>query len=485
MNYEQIKQTQNSLPFIRYGLFFLFLQVLIAVVLLGLGLYFVVTNLSINWWLVLKLGLKLDLKFWLAIVVFCGGQFCLNLKLWEYWDNSFVDFQRGNYMSKPEYAKMTFKLIIPPNYNYTNHKIKILFAFFFNTFRANNININTTYNQGKYFHNISFDYIIEAGQIVSYVTFPKKMAVKVFEIFRIVFPEIKLITTKDPFSDSFFQNNLFDSQNIAGFSVASRYSNLMPPAPLQHLAKNQKQINDLLQYIKSNSAGQEIKYFVQYNFVFDDRISHKKYNDEFDVLLQELFEKYGAKKVVQSKFKDSSNLNEEMFHVMFPKDEQDRINIMFERLKNVWWYCALRVVAIQSNENVTDNPAKISSIEQVDDFLDTAFRTIFDIPSESQSPLEKKYLTATNQSYFNHKANFKTINQPETAHLYDNFYFPPPNIESYISPFYNNFYFPKENKYRSQQLYRTLLTRDVMAPWGGDAFLVDLNSITACFQIPI
>ena len=511
MNYEQIKQTQNSLPFIRYGLVFLFLQLLIALILLVGSWYFVGSffgklgflSISSSGWkwsmnISPSLGFKLDFRFWMSMVILTGGQFVLNLKLWEYWDHSFINFQQDKYMSKPEHQKMTFKLTIPPNYDYTNHKIKILFAFFFNIFRASNININTAYNEGKWFHNLSFDYIIENGQITSYITFPKKMAIKILEAFKIVFPEIKLSPAKDPFKSDFFQNgNQNINNNIAGFSVAPKYSNLISPAPLEHLTNNKKQINNLLQYIKNNSnsntnfndnsATEDVKYIVQYNFRFDDRTDYQKYHDEFDVLLQELFVKYGAKKLMETldKTKDPSNLNEEMFHTVFPQAEQDRLNIMFNRLRTVWWHCSLRVMAIHNPLSYSYNSDDLKlARDQSDDFLDKAFRTIFDTPSESQSSLEKKYLTATNQSYFNHKTNFQNITQPETAHLYDNFYFPNLATEPYIAPFYNNFYFPNENKHRRLQLYRTLLKRDVMAPWGGNTFLVDLNSITGCFQFP-
>jgi hypothetical protein len=102
---------------------------------------------------------------------------------------------------------------------------------------------------------------------------------------------------------------------------------------------------------------------------------------------------------------------------------------------------------------------------------------------DAGNDIEIKYLTATHQEYKNNRVS----GNPKYQKIFDTYVFPDwfgDQFEAMMAPYYERYYYANENRLRRQVIYKSLIKRDILAPWNGDWNLTEALGLSGMFQFP-
>ncbi len=405
-------------------------------------------------------GLKLI--NWIAVVMLLGGSYNLNIKLLEYWIYFIFQTQIMLWYKIPANEKVTYKIIIPDNYNYDTKVMKNFMKDMYDGFYSENVTWESVLNYGKGYQSVCFDCVAENGKIECFVSIAFSRSFVLRTLLEKYFPELSLVEAIDPYQSApktFKEDRGFMGyETMSGTNLATTKSSIYPFPPNIFTDPVIMAGDNFLRYCRDTLPNSKI--VIQFIFIFNSGRSYDLMVKEFNQYRQNLFERFTPKKGTK---KQSG-----AFGILLPMMEKESLQKIEHRLNkntNKLFSSNIKVVGFCSNQDYV-------RVEQV---LDKAIRIFYG------GTVEKKYLTATNQTYYNHTGK---NNIPNQDWLYDTFVFPPLLLEPYLSDSYNRFFYPNENRWRRKSLYRYLVRRSAYGPWSHRDCLLDAEDVSVVFNIP-
>ena len=413
----------------------------------------------------------LKLIFFLLLCYSCLGFWVFGLKLNEYWEEAFIPYQRGKYMSKLPQKAITLRVKIPDNYKYNVNNLVGFFFFMGNSFKTTNATKQAQYNYGRWFSNITFDYIIHRGDIKTYCTFPRKKYNEVIEMFKRFFPEVSLEVTEDPFKEypkTWSEGTTVDGyDDFVGFNIGNGQSNMYPTEWGDSLNPENMPMDMMMRALRDTHP--ESKIFIQNIFRFNpgNAIGGKpEIQAEFQKWRQDLLETYAPM--------NNGKLDSHAFETLLPHDITGSINRIDTHIKFAYPVYTYRVMALCDHEQS----------EKVINTMEKLVRIHGGSTEElAGGNITIKFVTSTHQEYKNVKSD-----HPLYQLIYDTFVFPTwfgDQAEAIIAPWYEKFYYINENRFRRYINYKTMIKRDLNAPWNGDWNVTVAFSMAGFFQFPM
>ncbi len=436
----------------------------------------VVPLIILSWYLIFNfVGLYSNFKlvFWLITVYISFGFVVSFIQYFSIFSFQLYSLQIRNFFMLPSNKRLFYKIILPPNAQYDTRILGRFFKDLYHSFIINNMSWSNTLRTGKYHQSICFDYIVENGETQCYVSFPFKKHTIVIEIFKKYFPQVSLQSVKDPFYDlpnQWEEDNTSQYNQMAGCVISHSMSEFFGSTTADFNIGHKRNISDFLIYL--GSALPLNKFVLQYVFTFDSLIDKSYYDKKYDQLTKNLVNQYSPSNL-------KKGADSEAFATLLPQYQIQRLNDINSRL------------ALEE-ENLARAGIKIVSFCSDQDYakteraLDKAIRAYFQENSSysTDNKLEKVYLTATNQTYFNHHKVHKDLD--ETAKFaFDRLVFLPTTLEPYFANLYNTFFYPNENRWRRKNLYISFRRRLGYKPWSDSFCLLEFDTIDRYFQIPI
>jgi hypothetical protein len=479
-----MKETTNknqSMPWVHHyvkffvlSFFVVFLPILISFAYILLKI--LSEGYSFPFGFLLKNYLSLDFSkilFWLAFVFLIFGGLVFFVQIFSYFSFQVYNIQIRNFYRLPTNKRVFYKMKLPQNYHYDSRNICGLIKEFYLSFISTNITWSTVLSTGKYHHTASFDYIVENGEVNCYVSFPFTKQAVATEAFKKFFPEIELTLVKDPFGEMPSQWSEDDSgykyDNMAGCVISHSMSEMYGTIEPKFSAKKNTNITDFLTYLAAALPNDKI--VLQYVFTFDPLIDTSVYDEKYDKLAQKLVEDYSPS---NGKKKSDSDA----FGHLVSKHQINRMNQLNDRLKEY------QQSLIRTGIKVAGF-CKDADYSRTERAIDKAIKAYFqeNTTFASDNQLEKAYLTATNQTYFNHHKVYKDIDD-RAWFMHKRMVYLPTILEPYFASLYNQFYYPNENRWRRRNLYIALKRRLGYKPLSDGMCLIDYKEIDRFFQIP-
>ncbi len=406
--------------------------------------------------------------FWFFVTIVVGGFAILGMKLWEAWDEKYTNIMKGKYYGLERNKNINFELLIPEDNNYPGANL-VGFAFFFkNSFRSINIDRSNLYMEGKWHSNLAFDFIIEKGKIRVFVRFPKKKYSQMIEGFARFFPRVKFMPCEDPYKNypQWSEDMSIDGYDAhCGFNFGFQVHAAEPLDTAPPDTGSSGPFEKMMRYLRDNLKNERTH--VQYVFRSNKDCGHD-FPEEYQKFRETIFERFAPKGVGGTDFDKGHPQGLEVF---VPQDERDFMQAYnFKAYGHPKAQTSLKFFAL----------CKKSDLGFTENTLDKAARVFYGNTSTQNQGMEKKYITATDQHYFDLK-NY----QPEANPIYDCYWFPNSlPLEMFLEPYYEKYYYPNENRYRRYTMYTTLLKRDINAAWNGDITLNSPVDVSVIFQIP-
>ncbi|MEI6728704.1 MAG: hypothetical protein WCK98_03620 [bacterium] len=134
----------------------------------------------------------------LGMVYVLGGFFWLTVKLWEFWNEAYVVYKRIKWKSGPLLQRVFYKVCIPKDFNRKVTEMTNLWKeiWLLNGGQRTKYEI---YEEGKWYYDMSFEFIVRNGETELYFTFPFKRTDFVMKVMTQNYPELKFIQCEDPF----------------------------------------------------------------------------------------------------------------------------------------------------------------------------------------------------------------------------------------------------------------------------------------------
>jgi hypothetical protein len=414
-----------------------------------------------------------NLSSWLAFIYIFFGFVVTFLFYYSVFSFQVYSSQIRKFFMLPKNKRLFYKMNLPVGFEYDTRLLGRFMKDLYFGFIINGMTWSSTLRTGKYHQTIGFDYIVENGQLEYYVSFPFNKYPIVVESFKKYFPEIRLEQVKDPFADlptqwNEDQPNRFDQ--MAGCVISHNMSEIYGATTADYNNGNKHNISDFLVYL--GTALPHNKFVLQYIYTFDSLIDPSYYDQKYDELASDLVTKYSPSNAKKT-------MDTDAFAVLIPKYQVQKLNDINFRLnddKGNLVRAGIKIVAFCSNEDYA----------RTERALDKAIRAYFQENStyNTDNKLEKAYLTATNQTYFNHHKVYMDLDE-KARFAFDRFVFLPTILEPYFASFYNKFFYPNENRWRRRNLYVSFKRRLGYKPWSDAFCLLETNSIDKFFQIPI
>jgi hypothetical protein len=414
------------------------------------------------------------LGFWLCLVFVLFGFFVIFIHYISYFTFEIYAGQIRIFFRQPDNRRVFYKMDLPVNYNYNSRVCGEIVKEMYLTFLSKNITWSTVLNYGKYHHCATFDYIVEDGAINSYVSFPFKKQILAIEIFKKHLPEIKLTMVKDPFATMPAQwssdNTGFKYSSMAGSVISHSKSAFFGDTDTHHIQNSSTNISDLLDYL--SKALPNNKVVLQYVFTFDSLLDPSIYYEKYAKLASDTMYKY-------SPSNGTKKTDTNAFEALVPKYALNKLHDINQRL-------------LTSDEKLVRAGIKIvsfcsdSEYVRTEKILDKAIKAYFQENSafESDNKLEKSYLTATNQTYYNH-SSIKRDEDERAKFMYERMVYLPTALEPYFASLYNQFYYPKENEWRRKSLYTCFKARSGYKPLTDSLCILEFDTMDKFFQIPV
>jgi hypothetical protein len=472
-------QNSNSFPWVHHYVKFVFLCLVIVGLPILLSVWFLVSNSGGNFGRAVELwrdrpsATVLKLLNWLALVNLFFGFVVSFVFYFSVFSFQVYSSQIGNFFMLPKNRRIFYRMSLPVGFDYDTRILGKFMKDLYHGFIINSMDWSSTLRSGKYHQTIGFDYIVEKGQVSYYLFMPLNKQPLVIEAFKKYFPQITLELVRDPFAN--LPNQWSESQNfkfeqVAGCVISHKMSEIYGSTTSDFDNGNKRNISDLLLYL--GTAFPQNKFVLQYVFTFDSLVDPSYYDQKYEELASGLLNKYSpsnAKKKIDS----------DAFAALIPKHQVQKINDISARLslkKGNLVKAGIKIIGFCSNEDYA----------KTERALDKAIRAYFQENSTfaTDNKLEKAYLTATNQTYFNHHKVFMDLD-PNARLVFDRFVFLPTILEPYFANLYNQFFYPNENRWRRKNLYLSFRRRLGYKPWSDSFCLLEFDSIDRYFQIPV
>jgi hypothetical protein len=478
------ENTKNlkSLPwvhhYVKFSIFcgvFVLIPLLLSILVLSrsfsfvLGLSNPIAILSIG-----SIDTFLRLGFWLAFLFVFLGFYIIFIHFFSYFNFEIYSGQIRKFFTQPINKRVFYRMQLPQNFQYDTRLVCGLIKEFYFSFISKNITWSTVLNYGKYHHSACFDYIVENGVVKCYISFPFGKQVVAIEVFKKYFPQIELVMCKDPFGDMPKQwledDKAYKYDNMAGCVISHSMAAMFGSTENPTNDKNKYNISDFLSYL--SQALPEDKIVLQYVYTFDSLIDPSYYDDKRDKLMEKTLEIY-------SPSNGKKTTDTDAFAVLLPSFQAKRLddlNVRLDKDNEKFVRAGIKIVAFCNDKNY----------ERTERALDKAIRAYMQENSNyaSDNQLEKSYLTATNQTYFNHHKVYKDIDE-RARFMYERMVFLPTILEPYFASLYNKFYYPNENRWRRKNLYTCFKRRSGYKPLSDSLCLLDFGNIDRSFQIPV
>lgn len=466
---------QTSFPWVHHYIKFgLFVVAFVGLPML-LSLGFVANNFDgfIDLWRNKSLATIFKILFWLGLIYIFFGFIVILIFYFSVFSFQVYSSQIRNFFMLPKNKRLFYKLNLPAGFDYDTRLIGRFMKDLYHGFVINSMTWSSTLRSGKYHQTICFDYIVDNGLLECFVSFPLNKHSIVIETFKKYFPEIRLQQVKDPFTDlpkqwSEDQNFRFDQ--LAGCVISHNMSEIYGTTTADYNTGNKRNISDFLVYL-GNTLPQN-KFVLQYVYTFDSLIDPSYYDKKYDDLAANLMNKY-------SPSNSKKSIDTDAFAALVPKYQVQKLNDINFRLnddKGNLVRAGIKIIGLCSNEDYT----------KTERALDKAIRAYFQENStyNADNKLEKAYLTATNQTYFNHHKVYMDLDE-KPRFAFDRLVFLPTMLEPYFASLYNRFFYPNENRWRRKNLYLSFRRRLGYKPWSDSFCLLETNSMDRYFQIPI
>jgi hypothetical protein len=415
----------------------------------------------------------LRLFFHLSLVILVGGFWFLWIIFWGCWEDGFVEMMIKKYLLLPANSNTTVEIIIPEGFDYDVQNMISYFFYFKNSFRSQDVTKANIYQYGKWHSELTFDFIIQNKVLKIYSTFPRKKYTQFVEGIIRLFPGLIINSVPDPFaswSKEWKEGTQMNSlTEFAGYSFGLRTDGYKPFYKLSGLPKKPSwsSTDNILRGLKESINSDEIV-VLQYNFMASpNELPNEKYIAEYEKWRQRMYNSFTPKRNGQQEG--------EAFAGILPIKERKKNEAYHWRANQTLVQTAIRIAGFSTK----------SRSGLMENLLDK-FGDIFsgDNSREGGQRPEKKHITATSQKYFRH------LNRaPEFQYIYDRYIYPSKLTETVLDqmagPIYQKFYFPNENRLRKKNNYKSLIERDIEAPWDGFQFYSDPIAGAGLLQFPV
>jgi hypothetical protein len=427
--------------------------------------YFSIDNLSNDFFT--------RLFFHLCLVVLFGGFWVLWMLIWGVWDEGYIEMMIDKYLQLPANRNTTVEIIIPDGYNYEVHNMISYFFYFKNSFRSHDVTKANIYQYGKWHSQLTFDFVIQNKMLKIYSTFPRKKYTQFVEGIIRLFPGLIINSVTDPFeywSKEWQEGNKIGAcTEFAGFSFGLRTDGYKPFYKLSGLPKKPawSSTDNILRALKESINMDEI-IVLQYSFMASpNELPNEKYIEDYEKWRQRMYNSYTPKR--------GGKQEGEALAGILPEKERKKNEAYHWRANQTLVQTSIRIAGFST----------YSRVGFMENLLDK-FADIFsgDNSREGGQRPEKKHITATSQKYYRH---FNRA--PEFQYIYDRYIYPSKRTETVLDqiagPLYEQLYFPNENRWRKKNNYRSLIERDIEAPWDGFKFYTDPIAGAGILQFPV
>ena len=466
---------QKTFPWVHHYVKFSLFVTLLIVIPLIIGIWFLVSNLglSIDLLSVKSSAIFLKLFLWLDLIYISFGFAVTFVFYFSVFSFQVYSSQIRNFFMLPSNNRLFYRMNLPIGFEYDTRILGRFMQELYHGFVINNMAWSDTLRSGKYHHTIGFDYIVENGLVQYYVSFAFSKQPIVIETFKKYFPQINLQLAKDPFSNlpnQWQEDQSFQYDQMAGCVISHNMSEIFGSTSANFNIGHKHNISDFLVYL--GIALPQNKFVLQYVYTFDCLLDPSYYDQKYDQLAKDLVNKYSPSNAKKS-------IDSDAFATLVPAYQIQKLNDINTRLakeKKNLVRAGIKVVGFCSDEDYT----------KTERALDKAIRAYFQENSSynTDNKLEKAYLTATNQTYFNHHKVYMDLDE-KARFAFDRFVFLPTILEPYFAGLYNNFFYPNENRWRRKNLYLSFRRRLGYKPWSDSFCLLEIDSIDRYFQIPI
>jgi hypothetical protein len=408
----------------------------------------------------------------LAIAFLSFGFSVPRLLLWADWHEAYSMMMIHKYEHCEPNKPISIQIIIPDGYKYEVKNMMGLFYFIKNSFKSNDVNNTTMMKYGKWHSQITFDFVVHAGEIKMYATIPKKKYTQFVEGMIRIFPGITIEIKDDPYKE--WPQKWVEGNNINGMTEFSGYSfgllnaGFNPCYKIQSMPRNPSEgpSGNLLRLVKE-SINHEETVILQYIFMASPDTMNAEFQDEFEHWRQRVYQEVSPTR--------NGKVEGEGLKSFMGAIEKDKVSAYHFRANQPLLQTSIRIGAICKRER----------LNFMDDLLEKA-AIIFsnDGGRVGRQRPEKKHITDTHQKFFRQE-NLA----PEFNYIYDRYIYPSKKenfiVDMYWGPLYEKLYYPNENRWRKKTNYESLIRRDIEAPWDGFEFQSDPITGAALFQLPL
>jgi hypothetical protein len=413
------------------------------------------------------------LFFFLFLVYSTMGFWVFFVKMYEYWEEAFAPFQRSKYMAKTSQRPITLELHIPENYQYNPKTLVGFFFYMGNAFKTTNVTKQVQYNYGRWFANITFDFITYKGEVKCYTTIQRKKYNETIEMFKRFFPEVLLEEVPDPFGDwpSKWEEGVGADgfKELIGFSLGNSESNIYPSSWDIGTDNANMPMDMMIRAARDIFPDQKIIFQHVFRFNPGNAVGAQPGTDkEFTDFRQGVFDKYSPKKADGTK-------DSHAFEALMPHSIAQAIDKVAQHLELAYPAYAYRIIGLCTDAKMANNV--IQKLEKLARVFQGNVADTF-----AANSIDIKYITSTHQEY-NEDKNI----HPKFKGIYDVYVYPNmfgPQGEAFVSPLYEKYYYPNENRYRVQANYVTMIKRDINAMWNGDWNITEAFAMAGFWQLP-
>ncbi len=388
------------------------------------------------------------LLFYMGVSYLAGGFLFWGFKLMENWDNNFILYKRSKWSGQPDMHKVFYKVCLPVGFKC---KPEDMVGFFYDM--RNLVGGKRTkhqiYNLGKWYYNLNFDIIIKNKQLEIYMSFPYKRTDYILKTFKMRFPNIKLIQTKDPYTHwpkkwipgktrlgpyTKFHAFDFGLADTGPFPLGSPSE--VPGSPLTELLES---------FLDFDSNVMFILQYVFRPYPTDDY--EDKWKKQLSQLKSKLLSRSASFKYEDEQGKEKTATTGDLV----TNTQKKLIDACEQKLNTAHFRVHGKVMIFFPLGKDYYGPT-----------VEKMFRGYTGQTSGDLNILTKDWLTATDRFFFSNK-----------------------NIlDTFVGPIMDKMYHPKENIYRAKVQYDGLPDRDVDVSHPSSEFMVDVYSASSMFHFP-
>ena len=409
----------------------------------------------------------------LCMVIIFGGFWVWWMLFWGCWDEMIIHIMHQKYWAIPANNDATVEIIMPDGFDYDPQSMISYFFYFKNSFRSHDVTRANIYRSGKWHSQLTFDFIIQDRKLKIYTTFPRKKYTQFVEGIIRLFPGLTVNLVEDPYQNypkEWIEGNKIGSATeFAGYSFGLRSAGFHPIFKVTGLPKKPSwsSTDNLLRALKE-SVNIDETIVLQYSFMASpNELPNEKYIKDYEKWRQKLYNRFSPVR--------NGKQEGEVLTTMLPEKEKKKNEAYHWRANQTLVQTSIRIGAFCSR-------SRLGFMENILDKLGDVFSGD-NARNGSQRP-EKKHITATSQKYFRH---FNRA--PEFQYLYDRYIYPSKDTETILDqaagPIYEKYYFGNENRWRKKVNYKSLIERDIEAPWDGFQFYSDPVGGAGMFQFPV